>query len=197
MSLDILKNINWVDILIGAISIRIIYIGTKNGFIVEFFKWIGVLFSIFITFHYYSNLAKILQSRLPISGSIAQSLCFVLLWSLVFLMFKLIREGMMLMLKIQAHSLLDKWGGLLVSILRSILIGSLVLVFLQVLGVEYITKNVRKSFLNDYLFDIAPKVYEVSYDGFVDKFFPSEKLNLAVFKLKTVDLKDSSHPKSE
>lgn len=197
MFLDILKNINWVDILIAAITIRIIYIGIKNGFIVEFFKGIGVFFSIFITFHYYTGIAKILQSRLPISESIAQSLCFVLLWSLVSLIFKLIREGMMLMLKIQAHSLLDKWGGLLVSILRSILIGSLVLVFLHVLGVEYIIKNVRRSFINAYLFDIASKVYEASYDGFVDKFFPSEKLNLAVFKLKTVDLKDSSHPKNE
>ena len=188
---DILKTINWVDVLIFVISIRIIYIGIKNGFVIEFFKWVGVLFSIFITFHYYSELARLLKSRLPISEAIAQSLCFGLLWLLVFLIFKLIREGMMLMLKMEAHPLLDKWGGLLVSFLRSILIGSLALVFLQVLGVEYITKNVKKSFVNSYLFDISPKVYEAWYDGFVDKFFPSEKLNLSVFKLKNVDLKDS------
>ncbi len=188
---EILKNINWVDLLIFFISMRIIYIGTKNGFVIEFFKWLGILFTIFITFHYYSELAKLLQSRLPISESIAQSLCFGLLWALLSLIFKLIREGLMLMLKMEAHPLLDKWGGLLVSILRSILIGSLVLVFLRVLGVEYITKNVKKSFVNSYLFDISPKVYEAGYDGFINKFFPSEKLNLSVMKLKTVDLKDS------
>ena len=189
---EIVKNINWVDILVICIILRIVHIGSQRGFVIELFKCVGVLCTIFITYHYYSFIAKFLESNFSLFRATAEVLSFGLLWGGGSLIFKLIRDGILLMFKIEAHAVVDKWGGLVIGFLRSVLIASVFLVFLQILDVEYVSKNVKKSFLNAYLFDISPKVYRTCYEEIVEKFFPSEKLNLSVFELKTVDLKDSS-----
>ena len=184
MFLNLINSINWIDLLIIGFSVRIIYIGIKTGFVTELFKLAGVLCAIFITFHYYTDLARFLHSHISVAESLLSVLCFGVLLTLVLLLFRLIREGTMLVFKIQAHPLLDQWGGLAVSILRSLLAGSLILISLQIFEIEYLQKNVKKSFFYPYLFDLSPKVYESCYAGFISRFFPNEKLNPAVFKLK-------------
>ena len=179
-----LTQVNWMDILIVLVSVRIIYTGIKHGFIIEFFKLIGVFSALFITFHYYTGLAKILEDHTAVPESFADFLCFGLLWAAVILAFKLIRDGLMLLFKVEAVSLVDQWGGLLLSILRGALTGSLILIFLQVSGMEYWKNNAKKSFFNPYLGGLSPEIYKATYDGMVSKFFPTEKLNLAVFKIK-------------
>ncbi len=52
MLMDFLKSLNWVDILMALVFARIIFIGIKTGFMIEFFKFWGVLFSTVISLHY-------------------------------------------------------------------------------------------------------------------------------------------------
>ena len=185
MFFNFIHNINWVDLLLIGLGIRIIYIGIKNGFVDELFKCVGILSAIFITFHYYTPLAKLLHERIGLAESLLTVLCFGFLFAGVLLLFKLIREGITLVLKIQAHSILDRWGGFAVSLLRSLLAGSVVLISLQVSGIEYFQKNVKKSLFSLYLLDLSPDFYKAFYEGCISKFFPNEKFNPAVFQLKT------------
>ena len=55
MLMDFLQKINWLDIVSLAICVRAVFIGVKKGFVVEFFKSLGILFSVFITLHYFSD----------------------------------------------------------------------------------------------------------------------------------------------
>ena len=183
MFLKLISSINWIDLLIIGCGARIIYIGIKNGFATELFKLVGVLGAIFITFHYYTNLAKFLHKHIAVTESLLTVLCFGVLLTIVLLLFKLIREGTMLIFKIQAHPLLDQWGGLAIALIRSLLVGSLILISLQVVGIEYLQRNGRKAFFSPYLFELSPNVYKACYAGFISKFFPNEKLNSAVFRL--------------
>ena len=192
MFLNLISSINWIDLLIIGFGVRIIYIGIKNGFVTELFKLAGVLCAIFITFHYYTGLAKLLHNHIPVSESLLVVSCFGVLLTLVLLLFKLIREGTMLIFKIQAHPLLDQWGGFVISILRSLLVGSLILISLQLFEIDYLQKNGKKSLFHPYLFDLSPKFYEGCYKGFVSKFFPNENLNPAVFKLKVEKASEDS-----
>ncbi|HLD69555.1 MAG TPA: CvpA family protein [Candidatus Omnitrophota bacterium] len=181
---DLISSINWIDLLIIGFGIRIIYIGIKNGFAAELFKLAGVLCAIFVTFHYYSGLARLLHSYISVSESLLVVLCYGVLLTLVLLLFKLMREGAMALFKVQAHPLLDQWGGFVISLVRSLLVGSLVLVSLQIIPIDYLQKNGKKSFFHPYLFDLSLKFYEGCYKGVVSKFFPNERLNPAVFKPK-------------
>ncbi len=187
---DFVTKINWVDIMIVLFGVRIIYIGIKNGFISELFKLIGVVFAIFITFHYYTQVADFFKDHTGLSENNAGFLSFGLLWAVVTLIFKFIRDGILLIFKIEALSLVDQWGGLLLSILRSALVGSMVLIFLMISNLGYWRSHAGKSFFNPYLIAVSPKIYKATYDGIVSKFFPTEKLNPAGFNLE-VEKKES------
>ncbi len=185
MFIEILQQIRWIDIFLILILGRIIFIGIKKGFITEAFKLLGLLVSIFVTFHYFGTLAKFVSDRTSfVSDSTAKVFFFLLLLTIVLLVFKLVREGSMVVIKMEAHPILDKWGGLIVSVVRGLLICSLVLVFFQVWDLEILNKHVKKSLLSSYVNDLSPGFYETCFNGFISKFFPNEKLNLSVFKLK-------------
>ncbi len=184
MFTEILTHINWVDIVIILMVVRTIYIGVQTGTMVEFFKLLGIILAIFVSFHYYSELAKLLEDKLPVSLAWANVLCFVLLFSLVVLAFKFVREGIMLLMKAEAkaNQTVDQVGGLIIGLLRVALMASVLLVFLQISGFDYFRKNEHKALARPYLGHLAPQVYTVIYNGIVSKIFPSETLNPTVSK---------------
>ena len=182
MSTEIINRLNWIDLLMGLILIRAIYIGIKRGIIIEIFKLIGVLFSIFIALHYFSAVSKFIQDKVHVPPGPADLFSYSILWGIVMSVFKFIRDGFTMLFKVEAHSVFDRWGGLLISIVRGLLLCSLTALFLRMSGVEYFVKNLEKSLTAVKLVSVSPKVYEASYDKFVSKFFPSEEVNKSVFK---------------
>ena len=47
MLTHLIKSINWVDAALVFLFIRMIFVGIKNGFISEFFKFLGVVAAVF------------------------------------------------------------------------------------------------------------------------------------------------------
>ncbi|HOW35867.1 MAG TPA: CvpA family protein [Candidatus Omnitrophota bacterium] len=180
---EVVKSINWIDILVAAIIIRIIYVGFKRGFVVELFKLIGVVLAVFVTLHYFSTFSQSLQDSAHFPAGIANIVAYGMLWGAVILVFKLVRDGLLVLLKIEAHSALDKWGGVILAAGRSVLLASLTLLFLSAATIGYFTKNLEKSLVSSRVVRVAPGLYEGIYDGIVVKFFPEEKLNTAAFTL--------------
>lgn len=191
MVAEILRNFNWIDILMVCIIVRVVYIGFKNGFIIELFKILTIVFAIFITLHYYSRLGYFLSDKFSFIRVSFDVLSFCLLWLLVIGFFKLIRDGVLLLLKIEAHPLFHKWGGLLLGVFRSVMTCSLLFLLLAVIQSNYIVQISKNSFVRPYLNDLAPDIYRGFYDTLITKFFPGEKLNQKVFKLKGFESKEN------
>ncbi len=59
MLTHLIKSINWIDVALAFLFLRVIFIGVKNGFITEFFKSLGVLTAVFVSLHYYSYLGRV------------------------------------------------------------------------------------------------------------------------------------------
>jgi len=154
--------------------------GVKKGFAPEVFKCIGVLFATFFTLHYYSSFSKTLEGRVPVSSATNDVISYVFLWAFVIFAFKLIRNGFEVLFRMQAHPIVDMWGGLVLSAGRGLLLCSLTVLLLRLSGVDYLQKNSESSLGGSYLVVVAPSVYESIYDGFISKFFPSESLNITV-----------------
>ena len=186
MTLDIMGGLNWVDIFLCLILGRAVYIGLRSGFVIEFFKLLGTFFAVFIALHYFSGVSSFLQGRIHLPASAADFASLGFLWGIVVLAFKFIREGILLLLKVEAHSALNSAGGLISSVVRGLLICSLAVLFLRASGIEYFTKNIANSFGAERVAGIAPKVYESTCTGFVEKFFPTEKFNKSVSSLANV-----------
>ena len=183
MANDIITSINWIDVLITIIALRILYIGIKLGIVIELFKLVSVFFAVFVTLHYFSSLSQFLHDKVSISDNVSMVIAYAFLWFTVIFVFKLIRDGITTVFKVEAHSLFDKWGGLVIAIGRGLLISSLAVFFLLTPRVEYFKKTIEHSVMGSRLVHVAPKFYESCYDGLVSKFFPHEELNKSVFTL--------------
>lgn len=183
--MEFLSNLNWVDVLIGAVIVRAAYIGAKKGLIVEIFKLGGIFCTVFITLHYFSSLSGFFQNKINFSEGMGNVISYLFLWLLGMLVFKFIRDGFTMLFHIEAHSLFNKWGGLILSLLRALLLCSLVVVFLRVSDIKYFMDNTERSFSASHVVRVAPKVYEATFNGFISKFFPTEELNENAFPLSS------------
>ena len=84
-----LKSLNWVDILIAALAVRIVYISVKTGFVTEFMKTLATLIAVFLAFHYYTKLAAILShaagAKAGLTDPVIQTIVFAVIWGVTLL----------------------------------------------------------------------------------------------------------------
>lgn len=184
MLVDFVQHINWLYVLMIAILIRIIYIGVVNGFVVEFFKLIGVLFVSCVAFHYYPVIANSVHNRVPMfSLDNWQAFYFCVLWFVTVVIFRLIREGLLLLFKVDAHPVLDQWGGAVVAVIRGVLICSLTMYALVLTDLAYIEKVPSQSLTKRVVMPIAPGIYTFTFHHVIKKLFPDEQINMHVVAL--------------
>jgi len=178
MLMDFFKSLNWVDILLVAVCARAIFIGIKTGFIVEFFKSTGLLVAIFISFHYYTLIAGVVAPRVTLfEPMLIQVFVFLTLWLLVTLVFKIVRDGLMMLFSIQANPQLDQWGGACIAILRGLVVCSMTLFALLLTQHASVVKVAQKSFSRHVVSNLSMGIYALIEQGIVAKFFPEEAIN--------------------
>lgn len=179
---EAVATFNWVDVVIICQILITTYRGTRRNFIVELFKTLGLVVSIYLAMHYYSRLSDFLLELLPFFGIFfSDFICFLIIAALSYLAVVLLREGFCRLLKVEAVNLLDKWGGFIFGFLRGMLIASLLVVLLNLSFVKYLQKSVRKSYLGSRLVFIDMGIYEFIFDKVVSKFTPEEKLNQGIY----------------
>src|SRR3990167_12283 len=180
---DIVSTINFIDIVMGLILLRCIYAGSTAGLVIEFFKLLGMLFATFITLHYFTPFGEFLNRMVFIPLNFTDVISFVTLWILVVLVFKVIRDGWMLLIKTEAQEAFNKIGGALTGIFRGGLVCGVATLMLFFAGNNYLIKSVNLSFSGVYLTHFSTAVYESTFDNFVAKFFPKEKKNFEALKI--------------
>ncbi|PIP18921.1 MAG: hypothetical protein COT38_01550 [Candidatus Omnitrophica bacterium CG08_land_8_20_14_0_20_41_16] len=188
MLLNTLKQFNWLDIFILIMIFRICYIALKAGFPIEVFKFLGSLTAIYVSMHYYTMLSDFIKSRIPIEENMPLEfidfLVFLLLAISGYLLFVLLRSVFSHFIKIEAVSALNKWGGLILGLFRSILLVSLIFFTLAISSVSYLKDSVKRSYLGPRLFSIAPDTYAWAWNNLASKFINSEKQNNVVLEVK-------------
>ena len=107
---------------------------------------------------------------------------FVVLFTAVTLLIRIVRESFFLLVKIEAHNTLDRWGGLLVGCCRGFWAASIVLFIMTISTVQYLEISAKSSLFGAKLISLAPNIYKGSYEGLVSKFFKDSKINEEVFR---------------
>ncbi|MBF0570692.1 MAG: CvpA family protein [Candidatus Omnitrophica bacterium] len=180
MITHLIKSINWIDVVLAFLFVRMIFVGVKNGFISEFFKLLGAIASLFLSLHYYSFLAAWAAGKTNISWPYWGLLTFALLWAAVSLFFKFFKDGMLVLFKVETtHQGFDKYAAGIVAVGRGILVCSMA-IFLVLL-----TDNSRlmRMTVHSYSFKIAGhasvNTYSFLYNHLVGKLFAGEHYNTA------------------
>ena len=185
--LSYLRQLNWVDIFLVILLIRICYIAVKTGFSTEIFKLLGTVYAIFLACHCYSRLSILLSKTIPpavkIEPSVLSFFTFLILAFLGYFIFVLIRLLFTILIKIEAVSLLNHWGALILGMIRSCLFVSLLLFMAVLSNNDYFKKSLTDSFLGPKLFKLAPKVYISLWDNLMSRFMDKKAFNKAVFEV--------------
>ena len=130
-----------------------------------------------MTLHFYSLAGESLHHSIVLSLEWAEPIVFLCLWAVMVITFKFIREGWLLILKMEAKPGLNQWGGGIVGVFRSFLVCGMLFFLIAITGNKTLNTYAGNSVSGQYLRDLSPKVYEAAYSGVVAKFFPEEKIN--------------------
>ncbi len=183
---NILTRLNWIDFIAISILIRVLYVGGKNGFIVELFKLAGITFTTYVSLHYYVKLSDFIIQRLPtmqVPTELLHFLVFILLVAVSYSIFVLVRRAFCNLVKMEAAPMLSKWGGVFLAVGRGIITSSLVMIVLLMSIFPYLNISVKKSYSGRYLFGVAAGTYSVIWNGFMSKFMVGEKFNDSISKM--------------
>ncbi|MFA5149812.1 MAG: CvpA family protein [Candidatus Omnitrophota bacterium] len=188
MLLNILKQINWVDIFILILTLRISFIAVKSGFPVELFKFIGTVTATFLSLHYYIILAGYASNWFSLGKRISlgflEFLVFLALAIAGYCLFILVRSVFSRFLKMEAVSALNRWGGLFLGLARAALLSSLIMFVLAISSVGYFKESVKESYLSQRLFSVAPDTYTWLWNSVISKFSVTEKYNEVIPSIK-------------
>lgn len=176
-------NFNLVDILMLGVVVRSFYVGAKTGFMAELFRLIGIVCATFIILHYYLPFAEFLTKKLFIPEKAQESLSFTILMIAAILFSFLIREGWLIIFKVEVKSALNKGAGALCSLLTSYLACGLFLLALILWNNSYINQHIQNSLSQPVLQKASVRVYEAAYTAVIRPFFPEEPVNTKVLRL--------------
>ncbi|MDD5496001.1 MAG: CvpA family protein [Candidatus Omnitrophica bacterium] len=160
--LDILKRLNWVDILCIILMIRISYVAFLDGLSHEIFPLIGCVASLVISLRYYIPLATFLtQNVLSMPAEMANFLTFLVLALLTLFMVRIIKALLDKIVAVEWHPLLERFGGLVLGIFKAAIVTSLVLIILLLSPMPYFQRSIRdKSLTGMYFLRAGTVVYE-------------------------------------
>jgi len=181
MLLNILKQINWVDIGVMLLFVRICITAFKNGFPIELFKFIGTLLAIYLSSHYYIIVSDYIANwlalgkRLPLE--FLDFIVFVLIAIGGYSILVLLRSVFGKLLKMEAISTLNKWGSLVLGVARALLLSSLIIFAMFISSVDYLKSSARVSYSGKHLFRVCPDTYSWIWHALTSKFATGEKFN--------------------
>ncbi len=157
--MDMLAKINWVDVLVVIVVVRISYVALQDGLSHEIFPLVGTIATACISVRYYSDLAVFVQS---ITGLPVQSLdliAFIILVIGIGLIFKLAKFLVDILLKVTWHPLVEKFGGLIFGLLRASVIVSIVLMTMLLTPFSYLHHSIKeRSLSGPYFLKVVPEI---------------------------------------
>jgi uncharacterized membrane protein required for colicin V production len=181
--LDLSRQLNWVDILVFVVFLRLCFISVKQGLGVEFFKFLGTFCGLYLSLHYYFLLAKYLNgwsASKGLPGPMFELLAYGILFFFGYLLFWSLRYVTFRFMTAEINMQLSKWGGWAFGLLRAVFLSSLILFALALTKEDYFKNSVRYSFSGNSVSKVAPATYTFIWESIVSKFNFGEEYNSAV-----------------
>ena len=188
MVLEIIKQLNWLDILVVILLFRMCYASTKSGFFTALFNLLGAVLACYLSLHYFALLGDFCGTYVPTPPNIPLEIwdliAFSALGMLGYAALIILREALSRFVKAEAVSLLNKWGASILGVARGLLLISLMIFFLSIPVVNYFTDSVKKSFFSKDLIKVSTSTYTFLWSNLVSKFRPQDKFNIVVLEIQ-------------
>jgi uncharacterized membrane protein required for colicin V production len=171
--MELITRINWVDILVAILMLRISYVAFRDGLSHEIFPFIGSILIMVLAMRYYTVLGgSISRGMMNMPVELANFLSFLGLVIVLGLLVRLLRVVLDKIVKVQWHPILEKFGGLAVGIMKAYVITCIVLTTLSLMPLSYLSWSIRdRSLTGKYILGARPQIYERA-----GRFLPSIRL---------------------
>ena len=180
MLTHLIKSINWIDAFLVLLFIRMIFVGVKNGFISELFKFLGTVTAVFVSLHYYSFLAAWVALKTKISWDFWDLVIFAGLWFGVSFLFKFVRDGILFLFKIETnHQGFDKYAAGVLACGRGILVCSLSIFLILLISNGPVTRMTLHSYGYKIAGRAAVNTYSILFNNMVEKLWAGQHYNEA------------------
>lgn len=159
--MEIVSRINWVDILVLILMVRMSFAALREGLSHEIFPFIGTIAIAVFSMFYYARIGSFLSQNLgnmPIQ--IANFFSFLVIIAVLGFLVKFLRAVLDNIVKVQWHPLIEKFGGIIVGMAKAYIITSLVLICLALMPLSYLQWSIRdKSLTGKYVLSAVPELY--------------------------------------
>lgn len=196
--LDLSRQLNWVDILVFIVFLRLSFISVKQGLGVEFFKFLGTFCGLYLSLHYYFSLAKYLNgfsASKDFPGVMIELLAYGILFLFGYLFVWSLRYVTFRFMAAEIDQQLSKWGGLAFGLLRAFFLSSLMLFALMLTKGEYFKDSIRYSFSGNSVSKVAPATYTFIWESIVSKLNFGDEYNSAVRDVYSAEAKQKKKNK--
>ena len=153
---------NWVDIVVGVFMILFLVAGTRKGLIREVTGFVGLVVAFVVGIVGARVWAVMIADELRFHPSVATAVSFILIFVLVFLLFRAAGSVIFKFIRRSPLGLLDRLGGSVIGLLKGGLIISLVFLILGTFSLpQALSKTLDSSALVPPLRAFAPTVYNL------------------------------------
>ncbi len=159
--MELIAKINWVDVLVAILMLRISYVAFRDGLSHEIFPFIGSILIMVLAMRYYTVLGSNISVRMgnmPIE--LGNFLSFLTLVAVLGFLVRLSRIVLDKIVKVQWHPIMEKFGGLAVGIMKAYIVTAIVLTTLSLMPLSYLQWSIRdKSLTGKYILMAGPEIY--------------------------------------
>ena len=110
--MELITKINWVDVLVAILMLRISYVASRDGLSHEIFSFLGTILIMVLATHYYAVLGRpISRNMMNMPIELANFLSFLILVVALGFLVRLLRLLLDKIVKVQWHPIMEKFGG--------------------------------------------------------------------------------------
>ncbi len=158
--MEIIKNINWLDIIVLVIVVRGIYMGAKRGLTAELFNFFGIIISLILAVQWYSRIADVLILNFSLPIWLSKFLCFIVIVQIIRLVFKYSLTFLLKILNIQFIPQLERIGGGVVGFGRGVIVSGILMLTFSFIPNDYMRESIEtKSFTGSFLIKVTERTY--------------------------------------
>ena len=174
--MELIARINWVDVLVVILMLRISYVAFRDGLSHEIFSFLGSVLIVILVMRYYAVFGSFIsRNTMNMPAELSDFLSFIILVAASGFLVRLLRIMLDKVLKIQWHPMIEKLGGLAVGMMKAYIVTGIVLMALDLMPLSYLQRSIRdKSLTGKYFLAAAPRIYNR-----LEVFLPAAKVDKA------------------
>ena len=158
---EIAAKVNWVDVLVLILLLKISYKGFCNGFSSEVMPLIDLTAILLISLHTYVLAGQFISYFIPLPKRYADLLSMLLIAAFMIIICRALERLSVKLIKLEVVSFFDRMGGACLGILRATLTISFVLVVLVLIPVRYVESSIKDRSLTGTIFlKAGPALYD-------------------------------------